>query len=281
MGRRTRNLTLTIAVISVTVAWPAAANAKQVCWPGVNVPPVEIPATTIPAKEIPARKITIPTIPGWVATTTPTITIPAITIPAVSIPAFTIPGYTVPERCFDSEKTDALPPSKTSVRVRNYHRIDSSFSLALSIAYWRQTGPEQPGPRPQRRGLRQVDSGRARQEPVRARLHPNRRHARARSLAQSDERRPAHVQVHPLQGPGTRLSYPPIRPQLDHVGEGVGTPRRARVRARERKWWAFGTRSAPRPAPRPSRRARGWVPPARPCLARARDRDRRSRRPVG
>ena len=141
MGRRTRNLTLTIAVISVTVAWPAAANAKQVCWPGVNVPLVEIPATTIPAKEIPARKITIPTIPGWVAPTTPTITIPAITIPAVSIPAFTIPGYTVPERCFDSEKTDALPPSKTSVRVRNYHRIDSSFSLALSIAYWRQTGP--------------------------------------------------------------------------------------------------------------------------------------------
>lgn len=139
MGRRTRNLTLTIAVISVTVAWPAAANAKQVCWPGVNVPPVEIPATTIPAKEIPARKITIPTIPGWVATTTPTITIPAITIPAVSIPAFTIPGYTVPERCFDS-KNDALPPSKTSVRVRNYHRIDSNFSLALSVAYWRQTG---------------------------------------------------------------------------------------------------------------------------------------------
>ena len=131
---------LTVTAITTVTAWPAVANAQRVCWPGVNVPPVEIPATTIPAKEIPAREITIPTIPGWVAPTTPTITIPAITIPAVSIPAFTIPGYTVPERCFDSEKTDALPPSKTSVRVRNYHRIDSNFSLALSVAYWRQTG---------------------------------------------------------------------------------------------------------------------------------------------
>lgn len=132
---------LTVTAITTVTAWPAVANAQRVCWPGVNVAPVEIPATTIPAKEIPAREITIPTIPGWVAPTTPTITIPAITIPAVSIPAFTIPGHTVPERCFDSEKTDALSPSKTSVRVRNYHRIDSSFSLALSIAYWRQTGP--------------------------------------------------------------------------------------------------------------------------------------------
>ena len=57
----------------------------------------------------------------------------------MSIPASTVPGYTVPEKCFDS-KNDALPPSKTSVRVRNYHRIDSNFSLALSVAYWRQTG---------------------------------------------------------------------------------------------------------------------------------------------
>ena len=141
MTRYRRGLVLTVTAITTVTAWPAVANAQRVCWPGVNVAPVEIPATTIPAKEIPAREITIPTIPGWVAPTTPTITIPAITIPAVSIPAFTIPGHTVPERCFDSEKTDALSPSKTSVRVRNYHRIDSSFSLALSIAYWRQTGP--------------------------------------------------------------------------------------------------------------------------------------------
>ena len=125
--------------MATVTAWPAVANAQGVCWPGVNVPPVEIPAISIPAREIPAREITIPAIPGWVAPTIPTITIPAITIPAVSIPAFTVPGYTVPERCFDSEKTDALPPSKTSVRVRSYHRIDSSFSLALSVAYWRQT----------------------------------------------------------------------------------------------------------------------------------------------
>jgi hypothetical protein len=136
-----RGLVLTIAAITAAIAWPAVANAQRVCWPGVKVPAVEIAAITIPAKEIPAKEITIPTIPGWVAPAIPTITIPAITIPAVSIPAVSIPGYTVPERCFDSEATDALPPSKTSVRVRNYHRIDSSFSLAMSIAYWRQTGP--------------------------------------------------------------------------------------------------------------------------------------------
>ena len=140
MNRYRRGLLLTVAAITTVTAWPAVANAHQrVCWPGVKVPPVEIPAITIPAREIPARQITIPATPGWVAPTIPTITIPAITIPAVSTPAFTVPGYTVPERCFDS-KNDALPPSKTSVRVRNYHRIDSNFSLALSVAYWRQTG---------------------------------------------------------------------------------------------------------------------------------------------
>ena len=130
---------LTVAAIATVTAWPAVANAQRVCWPGVTVPPVEIPAIMTPAREIPARQITIPAIAGRVAPTIPTITIPAITIPAVSIPAFTVPGYTVPERCFDSEN-DALPPSKTSVRVRNYHRIDSNFSLALSVAYWRRTG---------------------------------------------------------------------------------------------------------------------------------------------
>ena len=141
MSRYRRGLVLTIAAMATVTAWPAVTNAQPVCWPGVKVPPVEIPAITIPAREIPAREITIPATPGWVAPTIPTITIPAITIPAVLIPAFTTPGYTVPERCFEGEKTEVLPPSKTSVRVRNYDRIDSSFSLALSIAYWRQTGP--------------------------------------------------------------------------------------------------------------------------------------------
>ena len=140
MSRYRRGLLLTVAAIATVTAWPAGANAQRVCWPGVKVPPVEIPAISIPAREIPAREITIPAIPGRVAPTIPTIMIPAITIPAVSIPAFTVAGYTVPEKCFDSEKNDALPPSKTSVRVRNYHRIDSNFSLSLSIAYWRQTG---------------------------------------------------------------------------------------------------------------------------------------------
>ena len=105
---------LTVAAISTVMAWPAVANAQRVCWPGVKVLPVEIPAISIPARVIPAREITIPPIPGWVAPTIPTITIPAITMPAVSVPAFTVPGYTVPEKCFDSEKNEALPPSKTS-----------------------------------------------------------------------------------------------------------------------------------------------------------------------
>ncbi len=130
---------LTVAAISTVTAWPAVANAQRVCWPGVKVPPVDVPAITIPAREIPAREIAIPATPGWVAPTIPTITIPAITIPAVSLPGFTVPGHTLPEKCFD-RKDAALPPSKTFVRVRNYHRIDSNFSLALSVAYWRQTG---------------------------------------------------------------------------------------------------------------------------------------------
>jgi hypothetical protein len=138
---------VSIAAVTAITTWPAVANAERVCWPGVKVPPIEIPAVTIPAKEIPAKEIAIPTIPGgcvgdhcWTVPTLPAITIPAITIPAVTIPAFTIPAYTVPERCFDSVATDAPPPSETTVRIRNYQHVDSSFSLALSVAYWRQTG---------------------------------------------------------------------------------------------------------------------------------------------
>ena len=83
-----------------------------------------------PAPKVPSRSVLIPPDPR-----------PGRSIcPGPSIPASTVPGYTVPEKCFDSEQNDALPPSKTSVRVRNYHRIDSNFSLALSVAYWRQTG---------------------------------------------------------------------------------------------------------------------------------------------
>jgi hypothetical protein len=147
MTRRARTLTVTVAALSLAVAWPAAASAKQVCWPGVKVPPVELPAITIPAKEIPAKELPLPTIPAgcvgaacWKSPTLPTITIPAITVPAVTIPALTIPGYTVPERCFDADESEAPPPSETTVRVRNYQHIDSQFSLALSVVYWKQTG---------------------------------------------------------------------------------------------------------------------------------------------
>jgi hypothetical protein len=147
MGRVPRRLVLTIAVATAVAAWPAAASAQRVCWPGVKVPPFEVPALTIPAKEIPGKTISIPTVaPGcvgdtcWAIPTVPSVTIPSITIPAVTIPAIMIPGITLPERCFDAEKTDVLPPSETTVRVRNYQRIDASFSLALSVVYWRQTG---------------------------------------------------------------------------------------------------------------------------------------------
>jgi hypothetical protein len=165
MGRSTRNLTLTIAAISVAIAWPAAASAKHVCWPAINVPPVVLPALTIPGKEIPAEEVPLPTIPGgcvgdtcWKAPTMPTITIPAVTIPAVTIPALTIPGYTLPERCFDTDKTEVLPPSQTTVRVRSYQRIDSQFSLALSTAYWRQTGKSSSIPNYAAKGFGQVNA---------------------------------------------------------------------------------------------------------------------------
>src|SRR6476659_2597889 len=165
MGRHTRNLTLTIAVIAVTVAWPAAASAKQVCWPGVDVPPVHLPALNIPGKAIPAKDPPLPTIPGvflgdtcWKGPTMPVVTIPAITIPAVTIPAVTIPGYTIPARCYDTDETEAPPPSKTTVRVRSYNRIDSQFSLALSIAYWRQTGDSSSVPSHAARGFGEVNA---------------------------------------------------------------------------------------------------------------------------
>lgn len=169
MGRRTRNLTLVIAVISVTVAWPAAASAKEVCWPGVDVPPVHLPALTIPGKEIPAKELPLPTIP-----TMPVVTIPAITIPAVTIPAVTIPGYTIPARCFDTDKTEAPPPSETTVRVRSYNRIDSQFSLALSIAYWRQTGNSSSVPSHAARGFGEVNAaGHVKNQYVRPYLRSN------------------------------------------------------------------------------------------------------------
>jgi hypothetical protein len=181
MGRHTRNLTLTLAVIAVTVAWPAAASAKQVCWPGVDVPPVHLPALTIPGKEIPAKELPLPTIPGgcigdtcWKGSTMPVVTIPAITIPAVTIPAVTIPGYTIPARCYDTDKTEAPAPSKTTVRVRSYNRIDSQFSLALSIAYWRQTGDSSSVPSHAARGFAEVNAaGHVKNQYVRPYLRSN------------------------------------------------------------------------------------------------------------
>ena len=85
-------------------------------------------------------------------------TIPAITIPAVTIPAVTIPGYAIPARCFDTDETEAPPPSETTVRVRSYNRIDSQFSLALSIAYWRQTGNSSSVPSHAARGFGEVNA---------------------------------------------------------------------------------------------------------------------------
>ena len=181
MGRHTRNLTLTIAVIAVTVAWPAAASAKQVCWPGVDVPPVHLPALTIPGKEIPAKDLPLPTISGgclgdtcWKGPTMPVVTIPAITIPAVTIPAVTIPGYTIPARCYDTDETEAPPPSKTTVRVRSYNRIDSQFSLALSVAYWRQTGDSSSVPSHAAGGFGEVNAaGHVKNQYVRAYVRSN------------------------------------------------------------------------------------------------------------
>jgi len=165
MGTRTRSLALTVAVISVIVVWPAAANAKQVCWPAIDVPAVHLPALTLPGKEIPAKELPLPAIPGVCVgdicrkgPPMPIVTIPAVTIPAVTIPAVTIPGYTLPERCFESDKTEVPSPPETTVRVHNYQRIDSQFSLALSIAYWRQTGNSSSVPNPDARGFGEVNA---------------------------------------------------------------------------------------------------------------------------
>lgn len=176
MGGFQRRLLLTIAVVSAVVAWPAAASAQRVCWPGVKVPPIEIPAVTIPAKEIPGKAISIPPFPPgcvgdacWAISTVSVVTIPSITIPAVIIPAITIPGITVPERCFDVEDTDAPPPSETTVRIRNYQQIDSSFSLALSVVYWRQTGSSSLVPNYAAKGFGEATaSGRVKNQYVRS-----------------------------------------------------------------------------------------------------------------
>jgi hypothetical protein len=168
-------------VISVAFAWPAAASAGQVCWPGINVPPVELPALTIPAKEIPAKELPLPTVPPacvgdicWKAPMVPTLTIPAITIPAVTIPAVTIPAYTVPARCFDTDKSETPRLSKTTVRVRHYDRIDSHFSLMLSVAYWRQTGASTSVPSYAAEGFAEVNAaGALRNQYVRPYLRDN------------------------------------------------------------------------------------------------------------
>ena len=176
MGRFQRRLVLTIAVFAAVAAWPAAASAERVCWPGVKVPAFEIPAVTIPAKELPGKTITVPAVPGgcvgdvcWSVPTVPPITVPSVTIPAVIIPAITIPAITIPERCFDSEKSDALPPSETTVRVGHYERIDSSFSLSMSVAYWRQTGSSSMVPNTKAKGFGEVTaSGHVKNQYVRS-----------------------------------------------------------------------------------------------------------------
>jgi hypothetical protein len=67
-----------------------------------------------------------------------------------------------------------LPPSETTVRVRSYNRIDSKFSLALSIAYWRQTGNSPSVPSHAARGFGEVDAaGRVKNQYVRAYLRSN------------------------------------------------------------------------------------------------------------
>jgi hypothetical protein len=176
MGRFPRRSVLAIAVVVAIAAWPATASAERVCWPGVNVPAFEIPALTIPAKEIPGKTISVPAIPGgcvgdvcWSVPTIPTITIPSVTIPAVTIPAVTIPAITIPERCFDTEKSDVLPPSETTVRVGHYEQIDGQFSLSLSVAYWRQTGTSSMAPNSRAEGFAEATaSGHVKNQYVRS-----------------------------------------------------------------------------------------------------------------
>ncbi len=140
-----------------------------------------VPAVIIPGKEIPPKELPLPTIPGgcvgdtcWRGPAMPVVTIPAITIPAITIPAVTIPAVTIPARCYDTDKSDVLPPSQTTVRVRSYSRIDSQFSLALSIAYWRKTGDSSSVPSHAAEGFGQVNAaGRVKNQYVRPYLRSN------------------------------------------------------------------------------------------------------------
>jgi hypothetical protein len=139
-------LTIVVTSVVVPLVLPAVASANRVCWPGVKLPSVTLPAVTLPAQHLPAQRLPPVHVAGgcvgsycWKAYTVPGVTIPAVTIPAVSIPAMTIPGYELPRRCFDTTAA-VLPPSRTTVRVRNYRAVDRQYSPQLSATFWRRAG---------------------------------------------------------------------------------------------------------------------------------------------
>ena len=142
----------------VSVAFAGASEASRVCWPSVTIPAVTIPAVTIPAVTIPGVTIPAVTIPrscfGGICT-------PARHLPAQHLPAQHLPGQHLASQhlpaqhiaggCFDT--LPAFAPSATTVRIRNYNAIDSSFSPQLSSSYWSSAGSAVSVPDPSAAGF--------------------------------------------------------------------------------------------------------------------------------
>jgi hypothetical protein len=151
-----RGLTTAVALIlsGSLLAVPGLAAVKQrVCYPGFTIPAVTIPAVTIPAVTIPAVTIPAVTIPRtcfggvcYPAQHLPAQHLPAQHLPAQHLPAQYLPAVHVAKSCFNVATVFA--PTHTTVRVRNYDRLDRSFSPSLSSKYWAGGGSATSYPNP-------------------------------------------------------------------------------------------------------------------------------------
>jgi len=146
-----RGLTIAVAVVlsGCFLVLPGLAAVKQrVCYPGFTIPAVTIPAVTIPAVTIPA--VTIPRT-CFAGTCYPAQYYPAQHLPAQHVPAQHLPAVHVPGSCVNVSAVFA--PAHTTVRVRNYDRLDRAFSASLSNKYWSGGGVSTSYPNPYAAGF--------------------------------------------------------------------------------------------------------------------------------
>jgi hypothetical protein len=87
----------------------------------VDIAPVTLPAFTLNGRRYPARRL-----------------------PGRHIPGRTIPGRTLKGDCFTAPASFA--PSRTTVRVSGYDRLDPDFSDQLSSRYWADSDVSTPDP---------------------------------------------------------------------------------------------------------------------------------------